>query len=199
MSKVQLQGNVSGTGIFTIASPNSNTDRTLTLPNTTGTLVTNADTGTVTQAMLASGVAGTGPACLVTRSSLQSIPPSVYTKVALDTEIFDTNNNFDTANNRFLPTVAGYYQISVQITIAVPSIVGTVAVQLQKSGTNILELFQTVASVGNSYMPTGNKLVFMNGTTDFLEVYAFQNSSGSCNLSSQENSTFFTAALVRAA
>jgi hypothetical protein len=40
MSKVQLQGNASGTGIFTIASPNSNTDRTLTLPDNTGTLLT---------------------------------------------------------------------------------------------------------------------------------------------------------------
>lgn len=40
MSKVQLQGNASGTGIFTIASPNSNTDRTLTLPDNTGTVLT---------------------------------------------------------------------------------------------------------------------------------------------------------------
>jgi hypothetical protein len=38
MSKVQLQGNVSGTGVFTIASPNSNTDRTLTLPDSSGTI-----------------------------------------------------------------------------------------------------------------------------------------------------------------
>lgn len=42
MSKVQLQGNLSGTGIFTIASPNSNTDRTLTLPDNSGTLLSNA-------------------------------------------------------------------------------------------------------------------------------------------------------------
>ena len=40
MSKVQLQGNVSGTGVFTIASPNSNTDRTLTLPDNSGTVLT---------------------------------------------------------------------------------------------------------------------------------------------------------------
>jgi hypothetical protein len=40
MSKVQLQGNVSGTGVFTIASPNSNTDRTLTLPDVSGTIQT---------------------------------------------------------------------------------------------------------------------------------------------------------------
>ena len=38
MSIVKVQGNPNGTGIFTIASPNSNTDRTLTLPDATGTI-----------------------------------------------------------------------------------------------------------------------------------------------------------------
>ncbi len=40
MSLVKVQGNASGTGIFTIAAPNSNTDRTLTLPDSTGTIAT---------------------------------------------------------------------------------------------------------------------------------------------------------------
>ena len=39
MSSVSIQGNASGTGIFTIASPNSNTNRTLTLPDSTGTVL----------------------------------------------------------------------------------------------------------------------------------------------------------------
>ena len=43
MSKVKIEGNASGTGTFTIASPNSSTDRTITLPDATGTLV-HADT-----------------------------------------------------------------------------------------------------------------------------------------------------------
>ena len=38
MSRVVIQGNASGTGDFTIAAPNSNTDRTLTLPDAGGTL-----------------------------------------------------------------------------------------------------------------------------------------------------------------
>lgn len=38
MSKVALSGNALGTGTFTIASPNSNTDRTLTLPDASGTV-----------------------------------------------------------------------------------------------------------------------------------------------------------------
>lgn len=40
MSQVKVQGNASGTGIFTVASPNSNTDRTLTLPDSSGTIAT---------------------------------------------------------------------------------------------------------------------------------------------------------------
>ena len=42
MSKVVIQGNASGTGDFTIAAPNSNTDRTLTLPDEAGTVLTTA-------------------------------------------------------------------------------------------------------------------------------------------------------------
>jgi hypothetical protein len=38
MSQVKIQGNASGTGIFTIASPNSNNTRTMTLSDTDGTI-----------------------------------------------------------------------------------------------------------------------------------------------------------------
>jgi hypothetical protein len=38
MSKVAIAGNASGTGVFTIAAPNSNSDRTLDLPDAAGTL-----------------------------------------------------------------------------------------------------------------------------------------------------------------
>jgi hypothetical protein len=38
MSQIKLAPNASGTGIFTLESPNSNTNRTLTLPDATGTI-----------------------------------------------------------------------------------------------------------------------------------------------------------------
>jgi len=44
MSKVKIQGNASGTGVVTLTAPNTNTDRTITLPDSTGTLATTADT-----------------------------------------------------------------------------------------------------------------------------------------------------------
>lgn len=39
MSKIALTPDGSGTGVFTLASPGTNTDRTITLPDATGTLV----------------------------------------------------------------------------------------------------------------------------------------------------------------
>lgn len=49
MSKVAIQGNASGSGVLTIAAPNTSTDRTLTLPDNTGTILTSATAGTVLQ------------------------------------------------------------------------------------------------------------------------------------------------------
>jgi hypothetical protein len=50
MSKIALSGNASGTGTFTIASPNSNSDRTLSLPDTSGEMYNQGNIlGTVSQ------------------------------------------------------------------------------------------------------------------------------------------------------
>jgi hypothetical protein len=43
MSKIALSPNAAGTGTFSIASPGTNTDRTLTLPDAAGTVATTAD------------------------------------------------------------------------------------------------------------------------------------------------------------
>jgi len=42
MSSIKLESNASGTGIFTIESPSSNTNRTISLPDATGTIITTA-------------------------------------------------------------------------------------------------------------------------------------------------------------
>jgi hypothetical protein len=62
MSKVKIQGNASGTGIFTVAAPATNTDRTITLPDVDATILTNVSslaasqlTGTLSNARLPSG------------------------------------------------------------------------------------------------------------------------------------------------
>jgi len=45
MSKVKIQGNASGTGVLTVTAPNTSTDRTITLPDATGTLLNSDGSG----------------------------------------------------------------------------------------------------------------------------------------------------------
>jgi hypothetical protein len=45
MSKITLAPNASGSGTLTVAAPNTNTDRTITLPDLTGTAVVNQGSG----------------------------------------------------------------------------------------------------------------------------------------------------------
>jgi hypothetical protein len=53
MSRIALSGDASGTGTFTIASPNSNSNFTLSLPTESGTLTTTASTPTFTGSVTA--------------------------------------------------------------------------------------------------------------------------------------------------
>ena len=62
MSKIALTPNASGTGVFTISSPATSTDRTLTLPDEAGTVLTSASslasanlTGSVPSSALPAG------------------------------------------------------------------------------------------------------------------------------------------------
>ena len=109
MSKVTIQGDASGTGIFTIASPNSNTDRTLTLPDEAGTVLTTA--GVPASAMPAGSVIqvvkGTIPTAYDTFSSATPAASSLYVDItpsSASSKIYITAAfNLDTlgANNAF--------------------------------------------------------------------------------------------------
>ena len=59
MSKISLASNANGTGIFTLASPATNTNRTLTLPDSTGTLL-DTNGGTITGTLTVTGVTTLG-------------------------------------------------------------------------------------------------------------------------------------------
>ena len=47
MAKVKIQGHASGTGVLTVTAPNTSTDRTITLPDGTGTLIADNGSGNV--------------------------------------------------------------------------------------------------------------------------------------------------------
>jgi len=60
MSYVAVQGNASGTGTFTIQSPATNTDRTLTLPDEAGTVLTSVS-DIESQVKTATNASGSAP------------------------------------------------------------------------------------------------------------------------------------------
>jgi len=150
MSLVKVSGNANGTGTLTIAAPNTNSDFTLTLPTQTGTLMAN------------------GPAFSVYLSANQSVSNTTATKIALNTEEFDTASCFDsTTNYRFTPTVAGYYQFNGLCVNSGTSITNN-WFRLYKNGTAYSSGLG--GGVTSGYL-TLNDLVYLNGSTDYVEFY----------------------------
>jgi len=137
---------------------------------------------------------GGAPAFSVYSGTTQTITANTWTKVGLNTKNFDTNSNFDaTTNYRFTPTISGYYQISWAVYTA--NTATNAYSQLYKNGSGIAygSTSQPTGGVG-SQISTGSFLVSMNGSTDYLELYAY---SGSTNISSGSTVTYMTGAFVR--
>jgi hypothetical protein len=186
MSKVAITGNASGTGTLTLSAPNTDTDRTLTLPDNTGTIITTGST-----------FAGTGPAFNAYGTALQSIASATYTKVNFNTEYFDTNSNYDTVNNRFTPSVSGYYQVNATVSFASSS-AGRGIINIYINGsTGRLTSFGLYNGSPSNFQ--NSSLIYLNGTTDYIECYMYQDSGISLNCGSGSLVVTFSAALVRAA
>jgi len=183
MSSVSIQGNASGTGIFTIASPNSNTNRTLTLPDNTGTVITTGST-----------FGSTGPAFRAHLSTTQTISTGVVTKYAAATEVFDTNSCYDTTLYRFTPNVAGYYKIGFGNWW--DSLTGVSNARIYKNGSATLTRYE-YSSGGSTQTIDG--VLYMNGTTDYVELYVEQVSGSNQNLNSSSVQPGFFGYMVRSA
>ena len=126
--------------------------------------------GAVVQADIGTNVAGTGPAFFAYKSgTTQSITNSTFTKITLNTEDYDTNNNF--ASSTFTPTVAGYYQISAGISNLSGNTPTRTIVSLFKNGSGYAGFGDYTAS--SSYRTYGSVLVYCNGTTDYIELYVY--------------------------
>lgn len=138
-----------------------------------------------------------GPAFSVYPSASTNLTTSADTKVLFDTEEFDTNLNF--ASSRFTPTVAGYYQINACIRIQGLLVGNTAYATLYKNGAaykigNIL-----LNGVAGSPSVLVTSVVYLNGSTDYLEIYAFQNSGLTLTTQNAQSTTYFNGTFVRGA
>lgn len=139
-----------------------------------------------------------GPAFLAHKNGAAqgSVTDNTETKVTFGTEVFDTNSNF--ASSTFTPTVAGLYLITATVYITGTAPLGLVAI-LYKNGASYLygTSYNSDGDVGTS---TVSAIVSMNGSTDYVEVYAKANvSSGSVTFGGATDSTQFSGCFLRGA
>lgn len=128
-------------------------------------------------------------------TSTQTIAAGTATKVQLNAETFDTNGYFDSATNyRFTPLIAGYYQF-----FGICNITGITGNRLESM---IYKNGSKTAS-GSSVSGTGDMvsvvsdLIYMNGSTDYVELYVVQYSSdGNESLQNGSGSTFLCGNLI---
>jgi hypothetical protein len=157
--------------------------------------------GAVTQAKLATGVAGTGPAFSAYLNATQTITAGVFTKVQCGVEEFDTASAYDNATNyRFTPQVAGYYQVSGSVNLN-SSVTNTEClVTIYKNGSVIKwGSYITRAATNQDIGSAASALVYLNGSTDYVELYGYGNGSGTLTFILGQARSFFQAVLVRAA
>jgi hypothetical protein len=103
----------------------------------------------------------------VWQSVTQTLVAATITKVNFQTKEFDLTSAFDTTLMRYTPKVAGYYSI-------------TSGVYVQTATSGLLYLYKNAGVykygeyVGtNEYISTLSCLVYLNGTTDYVELYVY--------------------------
>lgn len=176
----------SGGGSVTLQEAVTASNLTITVPAVTGTMAVTSD------------IPVAGPAFSAFQSSTQNIGHNSNTKLMFQSESYDTNNNFDsTTNYRFTPTVAGYYNLYAQLNYTMTS---NAYIMLYKNGS--LSTYGPIA-VGWSGIAGTTAIVgatlYMNGSTDYVEVYAYQATGSSQATTALASTTFFTGFLARAA
>jgi hypothetical protein len=177
------------------------------LGDTSGSIALTAATVAGSTAITIAAQSGTlnvgGPAFFAYAGNSQNVATNTATKIQLTSERFDTANAFDsTTNYRFQPTVAGYYQISASLAFALATNNIAIYVNLYLNGTSIAAT--SGVSTSASY-PLGSvsALLYLNGSTDYVELWGQQKSGGTTNVAGNFGATgdgaYMTGFLARTA
>jgi hypothetical protein len=136
------------------------------------------------------------------KTSNSNITSSTFTKLTFDATDFNVGNCYNTSTSRFTPTVAGYYNITAAIGTENGTTISRIIILLYKNGGAIGNYLQDIqwasGNAAQGYVSGGSDLTYLNGTSDYIEVYAYLAWSGTQGIS-QATNTRFSAFLARAA
>jgi hypothetical protein len=109
----------------------------------------------------------------------QTIPNgTVFTKVTLPNADYNVNSGFNTTTSKFQPTIAGYYSITGCVALEATAASFAMVTALYKNGVVHSQCGNTsVAS--NLLIAFTHDVIFLNGSTDFVELYVAHDNSTS--------------------
>lgn len=118
------------------------------------------------------------------QSAAQSIPNATLTAIGMDTtgtDLYGGHSNV-TNNSRYTPNVAGWFMVVASVGLAANSAANRFAIVYKNgAGVNLGTAGSFTPTNANSSGNQSIAFVQCNGTTDYLEVIAFQNSGGALN------------------
>ncbi len=118
------------------------------------------------------------------RKAAQNIDADGYTKIAIDTIEFDTESVVDiTTYNRITPNLAGYYQVSGQIYVRGVRDGEEVFSGIYKNGARAAWGSRSPSGVYRANISLVTNLIYCNGITDYLELWAYNSYSSELPLS----------------
>jgi len=101
-------------------------------------------------------------------------------------------------SNHFKPNVSGYYLINLQTWFTDGSGNGQINCQINKNGTTQIAIFQSPMHVSSSFTGLsigGSKIVYLNGTTDYVKFTGYSNSAKPQYIQSGSG-TYFCASFI---
>ena len=166
--KLQVGTDATSSNNFTIYQP-ATPDGTLRIG------VGNADSPTEVGQFNANGYKPTTVRTFsVKKTSNQSISSNVYTKCTWSSENWDIGSDFDLANSKFQPTVAGYYHLILNVRWDGSTNYTRGIVKFYKNGSAYKRIGGHANETANqNYNSNGSALVYLNGSTDYVEVYVY--------------------------
>ena len=116
------------------------------------------------------------------RIAAQSIVANDRTKVAINTISFDTEGVVDIANSRIIPTLPGYYVVMGSVGASNVPDGRMVNAMIHKNG--VWASYGTIDIQGGAGRSSSSvsDLIYMNGTTDYLELFAHNSHSSALAL-----------------
>ena len=126
-------------------------------------------------------------------SATASASHGTWTKVPINTERFDLTSDFDTSTYRFTPSVEGYYSVTGMISFG--ENIASVEAGLSFNGSIA---YNGTANWSNNVNSMSTALIYFNGSSDYVELYAIQWSGATKTIQNTSSNVRFEAHLVRA-